>query len=132
MHSDRRAVCLCFLSLFGCTSPAPALTEPPALIHGGWSREAFSEITAAELPASIRSVRAEKIWRARYRGPRDIDSIWVRYPNETAAFDAFQRFSKTPAIRLYRRGSYLVLLDTEGVPPQKLGDFEEGISKAIS
>jgi hypothetical protein len=121
----------CLLLLGACGPSTPALQEPPALVHGGWVRQSLADAAPADVPESIRPLRAEKIWKAGYRGPRDISGLWIRYPNETVAFEAFQKISKNPSIRVFRRGPFFVILETRDVPPQKLGDFEEGVIKAI-
>jgi hypothetical protein len=109
----------------------PAVTEPPKLIHGGWVRFAMDEAGPDAVPESVRGLRVEKVWKATYKGPQDISGVWILFPGETVAFEAFQRFAKNPAQRPFFRGAFLVVLNAEGVPPQALGDFQEGVAKAI-
>jgi len=109
----------------------PSATEPPKLVHGGWVRFAMDEAGPEVVPESVRGLRAEKIWKATYKGPQDISGVWIQYPGETVAFEAFQRFAKNPAQRPFFRGAFFVVLNAEGVPPQALGDFQEGVAKAI-
>jgi len=109
----------------------PAVTEPPAAIHGGWERSAMTEAGPDVLQEKLRTLRHEKIWKVSYKGPQDVTGIWVMYSGETVAFEAMQRLNKGPSIRPFTRGPFLVMLDAEGVPPQALGDFQEGVAKAI-
>ncbi|MSV31629.1 MAG: hypothetical protein EXQ57_03830 [Bryobacterales bacterium] len=91
----------------------------------------MEEVTAAEAPESVRSLNPNKVWRVTYKGPRDITGIWVLYPNETVAFEAIQKINKSMAIRPFYRGAFFVVLDATGVPAQALGDFQEGVTKAL-
>ncbi len=117
-------------AMMSCVS-GPAVTEPPKLIHGGWVRYAMDEAGPEAVPESVRGLRVEKIWKVTYKGPQDINGVWIQFPGDTVAFEAFQRFAKNPAQRPFFRGPYLVVLNAEGVPPQALGDFQEGVAKAI-
>lgn len=117
-------------AMLSCVS-GPAVTEPPKLIHGGWVRYEMREAGPETLQEKLRTLRHDKIWKATYKGPQDITGIWVLYPGDTVAFEAIQRLNKGPAMRPFTRGPFLVILDTEGVPPQALGDFQEGVAKAI-
>ena len=87
------------------------------------------EATAA--PESVRSLNPSKVWRVTYKGPQDISGIWILYPNETVAFEAIQKINKSIAIRVFYRGAFFVVLDAAGVPQQALGDFQEGVTKAL-
>lgn len=83
------------------------------------------------MPESVRTLEPVKAWRAVYTGPHDIRGIWVLYPGQTVAFEAIQKINKSPAIRPFFRGSFFVVLEAEDVPPQTLGDFQEGVTKAL-
>jgi hypothetical protein len=115
----------------GCGPKAPAVMEPPKLIHGGWIKESAEEATLEAVPESVRSLNPVKIWRVRYKGPQDITGVWILYPNETVAFEAIQKINKSPAIRPFYRGAHFVVLDATDKPQQALGDFREGVTKAI-
>lgn len=115
----------------GCGGGKPTVTEPPSQVHGGWTRDRMEEKTAADVPASLQSLHPNKVWRVTYKGPHDIAGLWIQYPSETVAFEALQKTNKGPAIRPFYRGAYFVILDAEGVPPQALGDFQEGVTKAL-
>lgn len=117
--------------LSGCGGGKPAATEPPAQVHGGWTRDRMEEATAADVPASLQSLHPNKLWRVTYKGPHDITGLWIQYPSETVAFEALQKTNKGPAIRPFHRGPFFVILQAEGVPPQALGDFQEGVTKAL-
>ncbi len=130
MGISRRSL-LVAIPLAGCGPARPAITEPPKLIHGGWIRDKMEEATAAAAPESVRSLNPNKVWRVTYKGPQDITGIWVLYPNETVAFEAIQKVNKSMAIRPFYRGAFFVVLDAAGVPTQALGDFQEGVTKAL-
>lgn len=130
MGISRRSL-LVAIPLAGCGPARPAVTEPPKLVHGGWIRDKMEEVTAAAAPESVRSLNPNKVWRVTYKGPRDITGIWVLYPNETVAFEAIQKINKSMAIRPFYRGAFFVVLDATGVPAQALGDFQEGVTKAL-
>ncbi len=130
MGISRRSL-LVAIPLAGCGPARPAITEPPKLIHGGWIRDKMEEATAAAAPESVRSLNPNKVWRVTYKGPQDITGIWVLYPNETVAFEAIQKVNKSMAIRPFYRGAFFVVLDAAGVSAQALGDFQEGVTKAL-
>ena len=130
MGISRRSL-LVAIPLAGCGPARPAVTEPPKLVHGGWIRDKMEEVTAAAAPESVRSLNPNKVWRVTYKGPRDITGTWVLYPNETVAFEAIQKINKSMAIRPFYRGAFFVVLDATGVPAQALGDFKEGVTKAL-
>lgn len=130
MRIPRRAVFLA-IPLASCGTDPAAAAEPPATIHGGWIREKFEKVTPAEAPESVRSLNPVNVWRVRYKGPQDITGIWIEYPSETVAFEAIQKINKSAAIRPFHRGRFFVVLDAGGVPPQALGDFQEGVVKAL-
>ena len=130
MSIHRRSVLLA-IALAGCGPGRPAITEPPKLIHGGWIRDAMQEQPATAAPESVRSLNPSKVWRVTYKGPQDISGIWILYPNETVAFEAIQKINKSMAIRPFYRGAFFVVLDAAGVPQQALGDFQEGVTKAL-
>ena len=127
----RRRSLLLAIPLFGCAPGRPAVTEPPKLIHGGWIRDAMQEQPPDAAPESVRSLNPSKVWRVTYKGPQDLSGIWILYPNETVAFEAIQKINKKMAIRVFYRGAFLVVLDAAGVPQQALGDFQEGVTKAL-
>ena len=89
------------------------------------------EQPATAAPESVRSLNPSKVWRVTYKGPQDISGIWILYPNETVAFEAIQKINKSMAIRPFYRGAFFVVLDAAGVPQQALGDFQEGVTKAL-
>ena len=130
MRISRRCLFL-GLPLLSCGPQAPAVTEPPKLIHGGWTRESIEEQPPAAAPESVRALNPSKLWRVKYKGPQDISGLWILYPNETVAFEAIQKINKGPAIRPFYRGAFFVVLDAAGVPQQSLGDFQEGVTKAL-
>lgn len=130
MGITRRSLLLA-IPLAGCGPARPAVTEPPKLIHGGWIRDAMQEQPAQAAPESVRSLNPIKVWRVTYKGPQDITGIWILYPGETVAFEAIQKINKHKGIRVFYRGAFLVVLDVDGVPPQALGDFQEGVTKAL-
>ncbi|HEU0122158.1 MAG TPA: hypothetical protein VFQ91_16635 [Bryobacteraceae bacterium] len=115
----------------GCGPSQSTAAEPPPQVHGGWTRDRMEEKTAADVPASLQSLHPNKVWRVTYKGPHDISGLWIQYPNETVAFEALQKTNKGPAIRPFYRGGLFVILDADGVPPQALGDFQEGVTKAL-
>jgi len=127
----RRRSLLLAIPLAGCGPGRPAVTEPPKLIHGGWIRDAMQEQPATAAPESVRSLNPIKVWRVTYKGPQDLSGIWILYPSETVAFEAIQKINKSMAIRVFYRGAVLVVLDAAGVPQQALGDFQEGVTKAL-
>jgi hypothetical protein len=129
MGIPRRSVFL-GIGLLSCGPVKPAVTEPPKLIHGGWIRETMEE-QAAAAPESIRGLNPTKVWRVTYKGPQDISGLWILYPGETVAFEAIQKINKNATIRPFYRGSFFVVLDATGVPQQALGDFQEGVLKAL-
>lgn len=88
-------------------------------------------MSAEAAPESVRSLNPTTIWRVTYKGPHDISGVWIEYPSETVAFEAIQKINKSAAIRPFYRGRFFVVLDAEGVPPQALGDFQEGVTKAL-
>jgi hypothetical protein len=130
MRISRRSVFL-GIGLISCGPVKPAVTEPPKLIHGGWIRETMEEQPATAAPESIRTLNPSKVWRVKYRGPQDISGLWILYPGETVAFEAIQKINKNATIRPFYRGSFFVVLDAAGVPQQALGDFQEGVLKAL-
>ena len=130
MQISRRTVFL-LISMAGCGPKVPAVMEPPKLIHGGWSRDSAEEATVEAVPESVRSLNPMKVWRVRYVGPQDMTGVWILYPNETVAFEAIQKINKGPAIRPFQRGAHFVVLDAVNKPQQALGDFQEGVAKAI-
>ena len=130
MRISRRSLFLT-VPLVACGPQTPAVTEPPKLIHGGWIRESMEEQPAVAAPESVRALNPVKVWRVKYKGPQDIAGTWILYPSETVAFEAIQKINKGPAIRPFYRGAFFVVLDAEGVPPQSLGDFQEGVVKAL-
>lgn len=130
MRISRRTVFL-VLPLAACGPGAPAVTEPPKLIHGGWIREAMQEATVEAAPESIRSLNPLRVWRVKYKGPQDISSLWILYPSETVAFEAIQKMNKGLPVRPFYRGAFFVVLDAQGAPAQALGDFQEGVAKAL-
>lgn len=130
MRISRRFLLL-GIPLAACGPATPAVTEPPPLIHGGWQRESLEAIPASFAPESVRSLTPTKVWRVKYKGPQDIAGVWILYPNDTVAFEAMQKINKNRAIRPFYRGSFFVVLDAEGVPAQALGDFQEGVTKAL-
>ena len=130
MSIHRRSLLLA-IPLAGCGPGRPAITEPPKLIHGGWIRDAMQEQPATAAPESVRSLNPSKVWRVTYKGPQDISGIWILYPSETVAFEAIQKINKSMAIRPFYRGAFFVVLDAAGVPQQALGDFQEGVTKAL-
>ncbi|MFN0100916.1 MAG: hypothetical protein ACKV2U_02380 [Bryobacteraceae bacterium] len=130
MRISRRTVLLA-IPLAGCGPSQSAATEPPKMIHGGWARETMEEQPATAVPESIRSLNPTKVWRVTYKGPQDITGLWILYPSETVAFEAIQKLNKNLSIRPFYRGMFLVVLDATGVPPQALGDFQEGVAKAL-
>lgn len=124
--------CLFLLPLLPACGPStPAVTEPPPAIHGGWKRASLQELAPTDAPESVRSLTPVKLWRVSYQGPQDISATWILYPGETVAFEAIQKINKGPAIRPFYRGPHFVVLHAEGVPPQALGDFQEGVTKAL-
>ena len=127
----RRAVLSAAAAAMVSCGGGPAVTEPPKLIHGGWIRQTLTEAGPDVLQEKLRTLRHDKIWKVAYKGPQDITGIWVLYPGDTVAFEAIQRLNKGPSMRPFTRGPFLVILDAEGVPPQALGDFQEGVAKAI-
>jgi hypothetical protein len=129
MGIGRRSI-LVILPLWSCGGGRTVITEPPKLIHGGWIRDAMQE-APAEAPESVRSLNPMKVWRVTYKGPQDLTGVWILYSSETVAFEAIQRINKTRAIRVFYRGRFLVILDAVGVPPQALGDFQEGVTKSL-
>lgn len=130
MRISRRNVF--FVAALAACGPAKvAVTEPPKLIHGGWIREKMEELPATAAPESVRSLNPTKVWRVQYKGPQDIGGLWILYPSETVAFEAIQKINKNATIRPFFRGAFFVVLDATGVPPQALGDFQEGVVKAI-
>lgn len=130
MRIPRRSLFLA-IPLAAC-GPTPAkVTEPPAAIHGGWIRETMEKQPAEAAPESVRSLNPVNVWRVTYKGPHDISGIWIEYPVETVAFEAIQKINKNATIRPFYRGRYFVVLDATGVPPQALGDFQEGVTKAL-
>ena len=130
MSIHRRSLLLA-IPLAGCGPGRPVITEPPKLIHGGWTRDAMLEQPATAAPESVRSLNPSKVWRVTYKGPQDISGIWILYPNETVAFEAIQKINKSMAIRPFYQGAFFVVLDAAGVPQQALGDFQEGVTKAL-
>lgn len=130
MRISRRSVFL-GLGLVSCGPSKPAVTEPPRLIHGGWIRETMEEQPATAAPESVRALNPVKVWRVKYKGPQDISALWVLYPSETVAFEAIQKINKNATIRPFYRGAFFVVMDAKGVPPQALGDFQEGVSKVL-
>ena len=130
MGISRRSLLLA-IPLAGCGPARPAVTEPPKLIHGGWIRDAMREEPATAAPESVRVLNPRKVWRVTYKGPHDITGIWILYPSETVAFEAIQKINKSMAIRPFYRGAFFVVLDATGVPQQALGDFQEGVTKAL-
>lgn len=130
MRISRRSLFLA-IPLTACGPVSPAATEPPKLIHGGWVREMMEEAPESAAPENLRSLNPGKVWRVKYKGPQDISGIWLQFPSETVAFEAFQRLAKGPKIRPFYRRAFFVILDAEGVPPQALGDFQEGVTKAL-
>ena len=129
--SIRRRSLLLAIPLAGCGPGRPAITEPPKLIHGGWIRDTMQEQPVTAAPESVRSLNPSKVWRVTYKGPQDISGIWILYPSETVAFEAIQKINKSMAIRPFYRGAFFVVLDAAGVPQQALGDFQEGVTKAL-
>ena len=127
----RRRSLFFLLPLVSCTSGPPRASEPPNLIHGGWIREKSDLVTPADAPQSLQSLNPVKVWRVKYRGPQDITAIWILYPHETVAFEAMQKMNKGPAVRPFQRGAFFVVLDAAGIPAQALGDFQEGVIKAL-
>jgi hypothetical protein len=130
MQISRRSLFLLPV-LASCGPSTPAISEPPPTIHGGWKRTALEELPAAGAPESVRSLTPLKVWRVSYQGPHDISATWILYPGETVAFEAIQKINKGPSIRPFYRGPHFVVLHAEGVPPQALGDFQEGVTKAL-
>jgi|GEM_PF-2448748 len=130
MGISRRSL-LVVIPLAGCGPAASDVSEPPKLIHGGWIRDKMDVVSAAEAPESVRTLNPNKVWRVSYKGPQDISGIWILYPSETVAFEAIQKINKSMAIRPFYRGAFFVVLDASGVPPQALGDFQEGVTKAL-
>jgi hypothetical protein len=130
MRISRRTLFL-FLPLAGCGPATPAISEPPPAIHGGWVRAEMEKRTPEDAPESVRTLNPVSVWRVTYRGPHDITGLWILYPSETVAFEAIQKINKGPAIRPFYRGAFFVVLDAQGAPAQALGDFQEGVTKAI-
>ena len=130
MDISRRSLFLA-IPLAGCGPAKPAISEPPKLIHGGWIRDTMQEQPASAAPESVRSLNPSKVWRVSYKGPQDLTGLWILYPGETVAFEAIQKINKHKGIRVFYRGGFLVIVDAEGVPPQALGDFQEGVTKAL-
>lgn len=130
MRISRRSIFLA-LPLAACGPMQSGSSEPPKMIHGGWMRESMEEQPASAAPESVRTLNLTKIWRVRYRGPYDIAGLWILYPGDAVAFEAFQKINKGPAIRPFYRGSFLVVLEAAGIPAQAFGDFQEGVTKAI-
>jgi hypothetical protein len=91
----------------------------------------MQELPATAAPESVRSLNPAKVWRVTYKGPQDIAGVWILYPSETVAFEAIQKINKSMAIRPFHRGAFFVVLDAVGVPQQALGDFQEGVMKAL-
>ena len=94
-------------------------------------RDTMTEETVAAAPESIRGLNPVKVWRVKYKGPQDISTLWIQYPSETVAFEALQKMNKGLPLRPFYRGPFFVVLDAAGVPPQALGDFQEGVIKAL-
>jgi len=91
----------------------------------------MQEQPASAAPESVRTLNPSKVWRVSYKGPQDLAGLWILYPGETVAFEAIQKINKHKGIRVFYRGAFLVIVDAEGVPPQALGDFQEGVTKAL-
>jgi len=130
MDISRRSLFLA-IPLAGCGPGKPAISEPPKLIHGGWIRDTMQEQPASAAPESVRTLNPSKVWRVSYKGPQDLAGLWILYPGETVAFEAIQKINTHKGIRVFYRGAFLVIVDAEGVPPQALGDFQEGVTKAL-
>jgi hypothetical protein len=130
MGISRRSL-LAAIPFAGCGPGRPAVTEPPKLVHGGWSRDIIQEQPPEAAPESVRNLNPTKVWHVTYKGPKDLSGTWILYPSETVAFEAIQRINKTKAIRVFYRGPFLVILEAAGVPQQALGDFQEGVTKAL-
>lgn len=130
MRISRRAVFVLGV-LVSCGPGQPAVTEPPKIIHGGWVREAMDVKTAADVPESLKTLKPTTVWHVTYKGPQDISGLWILYPGETVAFEAMQKMNKSAAVWPFHRGAFFVALDTAGLPPQALGDFQEGVSKVL-
>jgi hypothetical protein len=130
MRIPRRTLFL-VATLISCGPAKSQLPEPPKQIHGGWVRQTMEEQPATAAPVSVRSLNPTKVWRVQYKGPQDITGLWILYPSETVAFEAIQKINKNPTIRPFFRGPFFVVLEADGVPPQALGDFQEGVTKAL-
>jgi hypothetical protein len=116
-------------SLAACSPAGPA--EPPKLVHGGWKLEATAVKPATEAPESIASLKPVRILDTTYIGPQDIQARWIEFSNDTVAFEAMQKLRKTPEFMAFNRGPFLILLTRGDLPSQALGDFAEGVGKAI-
>ncbi len=130
MRISRRSV-IFIIPITACGPTKPRISEPPKLIHGGWIRESMETQPPASVPESLRSLPPTSVWRVTYRGPQNITGLWILYPNETVAFEAIQKINKNATIRPFFRGPFFVVLDATGIPPQALGDFQEGVTKAL-
>lgn len=130
MRISRRTLFLS-IPIAACGPSQPGAAEPPATIHGGWTRETMEAIPAEAAPESVRSLNPLRVWHVKYKGPHDISGMWILYPGETVAFEAIQKINKSPAIRPFYRGRFFVVLDAVDVPPQALGDFQEGVTQAL-
>lgn len=130
MRISRRFLIL-GIPLASCGPTTPAVTEPPPMIHGGWMRETMEEKPASAVPESVRTLNPVKVWRVKYKGPQDISGVWILYPSDTVAFEAMQKINKNRTIRPILRGAFFLVLDAADVPAQALGDFQEGVIKAL-
>lgn len=84
-----------------------------------------------EAPESVAALKPVRILDTTYVGPQDIKARWIEFGNDTVAFEAMQKLRKTAEHMAFNRGPFLILLERGDLPSQSLGDFAEGVGKAI-
>lgn len=123
--------CLLFVLLIllaACAvSTAPAVSEPPPRLTGGWTLKDSTPTTEA-FPLALKPAKA---WRTSYQGPQDFTAFFYLFNSNTEAFEAVQKWQKAPGEITFHHGNFLVVIPAKDIPKQATGDFAEAIMAAI-
>lgn len=123
-----RLLLLPLLLLASCGgASAPAITEPPKEVRGGWTLASAATPTET-FPLAIQPAQS---WRTTYSGPQDVKADFYRFNSNTEAFEVLQKWKKAPGEITFHDGAFLVVIPPQEIPGQATGDFAEGVQAAL-
>jgi len=95
----------------------------PEAAEGGWRRAELRDMPASEAPDPVPRTAVERLQRAIYRGPGELEARAYRLSSEAVGLDLAQRWRPSADTVFFNRGKYFVVVKWQQADRKALQAF---------